>query len=254
MEASFQFELAVYASWIVGIGLLVWLIRARPRWWHRIQRVSFAQPRREIIIALLAAAVLIAISVSSDHLLLSWKHNPDWRPWVKLGQLVLVYSPIVFVLVRRRQGLDTCFLRGECLPGKIIIGLILSLIASFVFLLLRGRMWDYPAYLRTLGDGGPAAMLQTFLEGFGIAFVLYRFGAWIGIHTSAVVVAILFMAAHLPNYTSGTHHLPLPTALMMAGAHAGIAVVIFYGVWFSQDIVVLGFLHWFINAASDFTT
>jgi membrane protease YdiL (CAAX protease family) len=97
-------------------------------------------------------------------------------------------------------------------------------------------------------------MFQTFMEGFGIGFMLYRLGAWIGIRWSSVVVAFLFMAAHIPNYTSGAFHLSLPIALLAALAHAGIAVLIVFGAWKSQDIIVIGVLHWFINRVSDFTT
>jgi membrane protease YdiL (CAAX protease family) len=79
-------------------------------------------------------------------------------------------------------------------------------------------------------------------------------GAWIGVRWSSVVVAFLFMAAHIPNYTSGAFHLSLPVALLAALAHAGIGVLILFGVWKSQDIIVFGVLHWFINRVSDFTT
>lgn len=97
-------------------------------------------------------------------------------------------------------------------------------------------------------------MLQTFLEGFGVGFVLYRVGAWLGIRATAVLVAILFMAAHLPNYMHGTYEHSLADAMAFAAAHAGIAVVVIASVWWTQDIIVLGFVHWFINAASSFTT
>jgi hypothetical protein len=134
------------------------------------------------------------------------------------------------------------------------LGLLLSLLASFIFLAVRGRASSYGAFLLTLARGGLPAMFETFMEGFGIGFLLYRVGAWLGAFWTSIIVAVLFMAGHIPNYTHGLYHLSLPVALIMLAAHAGIGVVIFLGVWDSQDIVVLGFLHWFINAASSFTT
>lgn len=130
----------------------------------------------------------------------------------------------------------------------------LAAIASFLFLLARGWAGTFDEFVPTLGKGGIVAMFQTFMEGFAIGCLLYRVGAWIGIGWTSVVVAILFMAAHIPNYTGGAFHLSLNAAILVAAAHAGISVLIFVAAWRSQDIIVLGMLHWFINRASDFTT
>jgi hypothetical protein len=154
----------------------------------------------------------------------------------------------------REQGPATCFLRLEKLPCKMFLGVGLSMVAAFVFLAVRGKVGEFGPFLSTLARGGPVAMLQTFLEGFTIGFLLYRFGAWLSIRWSAVVVAVLFMAGHLPNYMAGAFHLSMGEALAMAIAHAGIGVLVLVSMWKSQDIIVISFLHWFINAASGFTT
>ena len=95
-------------------------------------------------------------------------------------------------------------------------------------------------------------MLQTFLEGFALGFLVYRFAAWIGIRWSGAIVAVLFMAGHIPVYTGQSVGLPLPVGIAMAAAHAGISGAGLLAMWKSQDIVVLFFLHWFINRASSF--
>ena len=253
MEVSLNFEIAVYLSWILGVGLFLLVIQFLPAKWHALEPIRLERPGREVLWALAAVVVLVGISVATDNLFGTWKRHPSFGRLVYFGQLLLVYSPIFALLLWRRQGLKTCFLRFDKLPVKILLGLGVALIASFIFLLVRGRAGAFPEFLTTLGKGGVVAMLQTFMEGFGIGFLLYRVGAWIGIGWSSVVVAILFMAAHLPNYTSGAFHLSLPVALLAALAHAGIAVLILVGVWKSQDIIVFGFLHWFINRVSDFT-
>jgi hypothetical protein len=253
VEVSLNFEVAVYISWGVVVVLFLLVIRLLPTQWHTLDPISLEHPGRETLWALAAAAVLVGISVATDNFLGAWKRHPSFGRLVFFGQLLLVYSPVIALLVWRKHGLKMCFLRFDRLPFKILLGTLLALTASFVFLLIRGRSGDYPEFLATLGHGGIVAMLQTFMEGFAVGFLLYRFGAWIGIGWSSVVVAVLFMAAHIQNYTSGTFNLSLPVALLMAAAHAGIGVLIFVGVWRSQDIIVFGMLHWFINRASDFS-
>jgi len=254
VELSFNFELAVYSAWLLAMGTLVGLTLWAPAVWQTRRAIVVPRPRREALVSLAAAALLVALSVVTDQLLRPWKKDPQFGAWVFLAQLAIVYSPFWAILVWRREGLDTAFLRAEKLPAKIILGLSLATLAAAAFLAVRGRLDQFAAFVPTLSRGGPVAMLQTFVEGFGVGFVLYRVGAWLGIRATAVLVATLFMAAHLPNYLQGTYEHSLADALAFAAAHAGIAVVVIASVWWTQDIIVLGFVHWFINAASSFTT
>jgi hypothetical protein len=253
VETSLSFEGAVYAAWTTGIGGLLLFVYWLPGMWQPIRPVKVGKPRFEALMGLGAALLLLCISVATDHLLYDWKHRLPFRDWIYLGQLVIVYSPILLVMLWRKQGPATCFLRLEKLPAKLLLGFGLSMFATFVFLAVRGEVGEFGPFLSTLTRGGPIAMLQTFLEGFVIGFLLYRFGAWLGIRWSAVIVAALFMAGHLPNYMAGTFHLSVVEALVMAVAHAGIGVLVLVSMWKNQDIIVIGFLHWFINAASGFT-
>jgi hypothetical protein len=254
VETSLSFEAAVYAAWTTGIGGLLLFVYWLPGAWQAIRAVQVREPRYEAFLALGAALLLLGISVATDQLLYDWKHRLPFRDWIYLGQLIIVYSPILLVMLWRKQGPATCFLRLEKLPSKMLLGFGLSMFASFVFLAVRGEAGEFGPFLSTLARGRPVAMLQTFLEGFAIGFLLYRFGAWLGIRWSAVIVAALFMAGHLPNYMAGSFHLSVGEALVMAIAHAGIGVLVLASMWKSQDIIVIGFLHWFINAASSFTT
>jgi hypothetical protein len=252
LETSLSFEVAVYAAWTTGISGLLLFIYWRPGMWQSVRPVTVREPRTEALLALGAALLLLGISVTTDHVLSDWKRRLPFRDGVYLGQLLIVYSPILLVMLWRKQGPATCFLRLEKLPSKVLLGVGLSLLAAFVFLAVRGEVGEFGPFLSTLARGRPVAMLQTFLEGFAVGFLLYRFGAWLGIRSSAVIVAVLFMAGHLPNYMAGTFHLSVGEALAMAIAHAGIGVLVLLGLWKSQDVIVIGFLHWFINAASGF--
>jgi hypothetical protein len=254
LETSLSFEAAVYAAWTTGVSGLLLFIYWLPGLWQSVRPGTLSEPRSEALLALGAALLLLGISVTTDHVLDDWKRRLPLRDGIYLGQLLIVYSPILLVMWWRKQGPATCFLRLEKLPCKVLLGIGLSLLAAFVFLAVRGEAGDFGPFLRTMARGRPVAMLQTFLEGFAIGFLLYRFGAWLGIRWSAVIVAVLFMAGHLPNYMAGTFHLSVGEALAMAMAHAGIGVLVLVGMWKSQDITVISFLHWSINAASSFTT
>ena len=254
METSLSFEAAVYAAWITGVSGLLLFISWLPGMWQSLRPMTLREPRSEALVALGAALLLLGISVMTDRVLDDWKRRSPWRDCIYLGQLMIVYSPILLVMLWRKQGPMTCFLRLEKFPCKVILGVGLSTLAAFVFLAVRGEAGKFGPFLSTLAHGRPVAMLQTLLEGFAIGFLLYRFGAWLGVGWSAVIVAVLFMAGHLPNYMAGTFHLWLEQALAMAIAHAGIAVLVLVSMWKSQDIIVISFLHWFINAASGFTT
>lgn len=254
MEVSLNFEVAVYVSWVVGVGLFLLAVELLPTQWHALEPIRLERPGREALWALAATVFLVGISVATDILFRTWKRHPSFGSLIYFGQLLLVYSPIFALLIWRRQGLETCFVRFDKLPFKILLGTALAAIASFLFLLARGWAGTFDEFVPTLGKGGIVAMFQTFMEGFAIGCLLYRVGAWIGIGWTSVVVAILFMAAHIPNYTGGAFHLSLNAAILVAAAHAGISVLIFVAAWRSQDIIVLGMLHWFINRASDFTT
>ena len=254
METSLSFEAAVYAAWTTGISGLLLFIYWLPGMWQSVRPRTLREPRSEALMALGAALLLLGISVTTDRVLDDWRRRLPWRDGIYLGQLMIVYSPILLVMLWRKQGPTTCFLRLEKLPCKVILGVGLSMLAAFVFVAVRGEVGEFGPFLSTLVRGRPVAMLQTLLEGFAIGFLLYRFGAWLGIRWSAVIVAVLFMAGHLPNYMAGTFHLSLGQALAMAIAHAGIGVLVLVSMWKSQDIIVISFLHWFINAASGFTT
>ena len=242
----------MYAAWLVSLLVFMLALYRFPSLAPQPGTERLRRPGREVLYALGAVVLLFALSQLTDNWFAAWKKIPGTGRLVWFFQLLIVYSPIAAVLVWRKQGLDTCLLRRDKLPYKLLLGLSLGVLASVVFLAVRGKITDYPLYLTTLGKGGPVAMLQTFLEGLGLGFLVYRFTGWIGIRWAAAIVAVLFMAAHIPVYTGQSVGLSLPVGIAMAAAHAGISVAVLVAMWKSQDIVVLFFLHWFINRASSF--
>ena len=133
MEVSLNFEIAVYLSWILGVGLFLLVIQFLPARWHALEAIRLERPGREVLWALAAVVLLVGISVATDNLFGTWTRHPSFGRLVYFGQLLLVYSPIFALLLWRRQGLKTCFLRFDKLPVKILLGIGVALIASFIF-------------------------------------------------------------------------------------------------------------------------
>lgn len=85
MELSFNFELAVYSAWLLAMGTLVGLTLWAPAVWQMRRVISVPRPRREALLSLAAAALLVALSVVTDQLLRPWKKDPQFGAWVFLA-------------------------------------------------------------------------------------------------------------------------------------------------------------------------
>src|SRR5215212_2771638 len=109
------------------------------------------RPGRELVYALGAVVLLFVMSQLTDAWFATWKKIPGTGRLVWLAQLLIVYSPIAALLLWRQQGLETCLLRGQKLSYKLLLGLFLGVLASLVFLGVRGTLTDYSRYLATLG-------------------------------------------------------------------------------------------------------
>ncbi|MEO8664860.1 MAG: hypothetical protein ABI462_05130 [Ignavibacteria bacterium] len=251
MEATINFELAVYLAWFTGILLLISFIKFFPCYWQAHQVYAFDKPKKELLIGLILIALLVLISSGFyyiDNPLKEILSNKDVRFIVNLA---IVYSPLWIYLIIKKQGLKTCFISSDKIIFKIIAGIVAALAASFVFLLIRGLHFRYLDYLSTLFNYSPGQLLQTFLEGFVIGFALYRFYAVVRPVWAAAIVAIIFMLAHIPSYVTGMGISVADTSVLIA-AHTGISFFIFFSLNKIQDVISIFFIHWFINAATGY--
>lgn len=251
MEATINFELAVYLAWFTGILLIITFIKVFPEYWQQRQVYALNKPKSELIIAIALIALLVLISSSFyyiDDPLKKIIDNADMRYLVKLA---IVYSPIWIYLIIKKQGLRTCFISFDKIIFKVIIGIAAAFAASFIFLFIRGVPSSYVEYLYTLFNYSLVQLLQTFLEGFVIGFALYRFYAVIKPVWAAAIVAIIFMLSHIPSYITGMG-ISIPDTIFLIAAHTGISFFIFLALTKIQDVISIFFIHWFINAATDF--
>ena len=212
MEVSLNFEIAVYLSWILGVGLFLLVIQFLPARWHALGAIRLERPGREVLWALAAVVLLVGISVATDNLFGPWKRHPSFGRLVYFGQLLLVYSPIFALLLWRRQGLKTCFLRFDKLPVKILLGLGVALIASFIFLLVRGRAGAFPEFLTTLGKGGVVGCFSVHGR-FRHRILTLPLGRMDGIGCHRSLSPSYSWRAYT-DYTAESFHLSLPVALL----------------------------------------
>jgi hypothetical protein len=78
VEVSLNFEIAVYLSWILGVGLFLLVIQFLPARWHALEAIRLERPGREVLWALAAVVLLVGISVATDNLFATWKKHPSF--------------------------------------------------------------------------------------------------------------------------------------------------------------------------------
>jgi hypothetical protein len=102
LETSLSFEAAVYAAWTTGINGLLLFIYWLPGRWQSVRPSTLSVPRSEALMALGATLLLLGISVTTDHLLCDWKRRLPWRDCIYLGQLMIVYGPILLARIAHK--------------------------------------------------------------------------------------------------------------------------------------------------------
>jgi hypothetical protein len=173
----------------------VWPLREPPR---------FARPWVEVALALLAVAGVIGVGqlYSRGWLLPS---GGALGGVAEAANQLAIFSPMLLLLALRRQPLSTAWLPRERLGARLAIGLVLAVAALVAFALTRSGC-DLPWLVvgRVFAARNAPIAVQVLLEDVSIAIVLVRLGAATRRpRLSAVGVAALFAAAHLPAMLSG---------------------------------------------------
>jgi hypothetical protein len=172
MEATTNFELAVYLALFSGLFFILALLKLVPRFWHRFQEYKLERPKTELMIAFGLVGLLIVLSTGFYYLDNTFKKitsNIELKYFIKIA---LVYSPIWIYLIIKKQSLETCYISFERIIPKLIIGIAAAFFASFVFFLIRGNVHSYGEYLSSACEFRFVDLLQTFLEGFVLGFLL----------------------------------------------------------------------------------
>ncbi|HET9056825.1 MAG TPA: hypothetical protein VFN30_08265 [Chitinophagaceae bacterium] len=250
MKATFNYEMAVYFSWLAGMGLVYLWKKFLPAQWPVFNKPVFQKPLREFIYALLVSLALVSLSTAREFLRsLLGAGGLSWTL-----RILIIYSPIFIYLAVTKQKLSTCFISLDKIQYKMIAGLFAALVSGYIFIIIIGNT-DYPAFLRyTWNEANVGAqVLQTFLEGVAVGFLVYRLFALLNPHLASLIVAVIFMLGHIQSYTVELGHSGIEATILII-AHTGITYVILLFLNKTQDLISIFFLHWFINAASGFTS
>lgn len=251
MKVTLIYESAVYFAWFAGMGLVYLWVNFFPQLWTSFNRPTYKKPVRELVCAILVCAVLIGLSVLSYQKNNFYNSITTNKNLIYLLKIIVIYSPVFIYLLLTKQELCTCFLNVSKVGYKVFIGVFAALVAGYIFISINGNS-NYSSYLRYIADNAfSVGRIQTFMEGMAVGFLAYRLFALLSKHTAAIIIAIVFMLSHIQSY-SQSMGFGITETFILITAHTGITYIILLFVYKTQDMFSIFFLHWFINAASDF--
>lgn len=229
-----------------ALALGGWCIAARvlPGVWPRTPFEPLARPWREFIVALLGVVGVLVIGQL-------WTRGIRLPEEGTLGPLtrsinqLLIFSPMLVVMLVRRQPWTTAWLPRPRIAVRLLVGLLLAALAVTVYSVLRegadspwtifGRIW-HVQHLDT--------MVQVFLEDLTIAILFVRLASAIGRRRATVIVACLFAAGHIPVMVAQGVSLAEMAGLLR---DAGLGIAVILVLQRSRDIVWLWCVHFCLD-------
>lgn len=231
-----------------GLALLGWLAIARlwPSLWPAREAWRPERPGRELVLALLAVAGVLAVGQlwSADRLL---PEGGALAPLPEAVNQLLIFAPVLLLPLLRRQPARSAWWPAGRLPSRLAAGLCLALLAATAYALLRrGVDGPLPLIGRLVDVQHLDELVQVLCEDLAVAILFVRCAALLGQHRAVVLVALLFAAGHVPALLAegaGVADL-LP---LVRDAVLGVAVLTVLRR--SQDIVWF----WWVHTALDLT-
>jgi hypothetical protein len=232
-------------AYLVGLG--GWLVANRlvPQVWPCEPGEELPRGWKEFGIALLGAAGILVMGQLWTRGIRLPEQGTLGPVLAAINQL-LIFTPILLVVIVRRQSWDTAWLPRRRILTRLLVGLGLASLAVTAYSLLRagsdepwvllGRIWRY----QHLDE-----MTQVFLEDLTIAVLFVRLAAAVGSRWATVVVACLFAVGHVPAMLSqgGATWSELGALLLDAGL--GVAVILV--LQRSRDVVWFWCLHFCLD-------
>lgn len=233
-----------YAS-ICGMWFL---LNRKGRTWSILSIDTPESPRTELILGLLACVgILIMGQLYSAGYLIPKMHQAfiDKAIVWPLNN-VLIFSPIVLVLLIRKQSLKTIFISGNDVMLKVGFGLVASLMGILIFVGMRGE-WSRLSEIgvKALELDALSNFPAVFFENVAVAFLFVRMKWSFGIRWAIGVPAILFAIAHIPgSVAEGDSWSHILTFFFLTG---GLTTMILYTAYRGRDIIWLGIVHYMMD-------
>ena len=181
-----------------------WLVfnRLIPDLWPACSAPHFEKPWKEVGWALLASLGIIAIGQLYQAGIRLPVSGAMGQILESVNQLA-IFSPVFLLLYFRKQPLTTAWLPAKSVWLRIAVGLVLALLAIFLFTLFRS---DSNGWLTVLEQvyhyQNLSFLVQVFLEDVAIAVLFIRVRSAIGLRGAIILVAALFALGHIPAMIS----------------------------------------------------
>jgi len=232
--------LTALVGWVIALQI-------RPKLWPGKDEGSFPRPWREVVFVLAATGCCIG---------LGQLYQRGWRlsgpgplgPASEAINQFLIFSPFWLLLAFRRHSLRTVWLPTNGVGLRLLIGLALAMVSLLAFTLTKhGSAWWGAVVLRVYDPRNIGNAVQVFCEDMAIAMMMVRLGAALRRPVvAALLVSVMFAAAHLPAMLDGG----LTTAQwQQLGLDCGLAFAVLLVVRRSGDI----WWFWCVHYAMDMT-
>jgi len=173
--------------------------RSLPHLWPKDPNPTFDRPWLEVLWVLAAGLAVVAIGQAYTAGIRLPADGPLGPLAESINQAV-IFSPIVALLIIRKQSPETAWIKRDAVPYRIALGLLLALVAMFVFTLARDGAWPIGSVVpRVYSYDNFPHLVQVFFEDMAIAMLVVRFRAATSAAVTIVAAALLFPVAHLPT-------------------------------------------------------
>ena len=181
----------------------LWLAASRLLpYWRSPQQPKFEHPAREVGYALIAALLVVALGRLWQHGV-RLPNNGAWRPVLESINQIVIFSPMLLLLVWRRQNLASAWLPSARALPRFGIGVCLAVIALLICAKLERDAPGFFAVLAGVFDFGRAHYaVQVLLEDVAVAILMVRLGSALTIRWAVIIAASLFAAGHIPTMNS----------------------------------------------------
>jgi len=208
--------------------------------------IGFERPAREFGLAMAAVVCVLLIGQLYIRDLLLPSTGRAAALLESVNQIA-IFSPLLLLLVIRRQSPRTAWLTRSRVVERIGLGIALALVSVAVFVAFRAESRPLVHVLAdSFAPRNSPHLVQVFLEDVSIAIIFVRLRAWIGTGWSIGLVAALFAATHIPAMLAGGAALAdLQTLVLDATLAVGILAVLqrvrdigwFWWVHFAMDMM-----------------
>jgi len=247
-EASIRFFTPVILAYLTACGGWLLLERSRLVLRSAIPFPATDRPWVDFLAAVVAALGIFALgSCFRAGLLLpsgaGWVHHLTWA----MNNLI-IFSPLALVLAFRRQGPKTILLSPRDVGRKVAAGVILGVVATAVFLVLRGELSRFGKVLVGVVDMDNATnFLPVMLEGVALAFLFVRIRWVFGPVVALLVPSVLFSVAHIPRQLA--NGLGPTEIIAFFVLNTLLPATILAVVVRSRDVIWLGIVHYIMDIA-----